>query len=225
MISRVLAKLILGSVARLHVLRPEVGANTGPWLLAANHISHFDPPILSVATKRKIDWMAMIELFKHRWGAAWLRAIETFPTDRSQVDRRSAKTALSRLKQGHVVGIFPEGGIRDGTASVLEGAPIQPGIAALAQLERVPIVPCVILGADRLYNKTHWLPPRRAVNVWVGFGSPITAPRGLDKAAQRAFLERELAAALRRLQMELVEHYGLEKADLPHPPRLRMEGR
>ena len=57
-------------------------------------------------------------------------------------------TRVTRLKRGRVVGIFPEGGIRDGAHSVLEGAPLKPGIAALAQISGAPVVPCVLIGSE-----------------------------------------------------------------------------
>src|SRR5437016_4831046 len=82
--------------------------------------------------------------------------------------------------RSRVVGIFPEGGIRDGPRSVLEGAPPKPGTAALAQMAGAPILPCAIVGSDRLYNPRMWLPLRR-VRVWIAFGEPIFAPEGLEK--------------------------------------------
>ena len=205
MISRLLAKLIFLPFGKLCILRGEFSAMKGAYILAANHISHFDPPILGVATRRKIDWMAMAELFRNPVFSIWARSIGTFATDRDKPDRASVKMALTRLKWQRVVGIFPETGLRDGDCSVLTGGPIDSGVAALAQMSGVPILPCVILGSDRLYNPRNWMPFRR-VTVWVGFGEPIAPPAGSEKREARFRLELELRAALRNLCAEMRGH-------------------
>ena len=56
-------KVLFGYVARVRVLRRENANHKGAFLLASNHISHFDPFILSSVVRRKIDWMAMAEFF------------------------------------------------------------------------------------------------------------------------------------------------------------------
>lgn len=163
----------------------------------------------------------MAELFEHPIAAAWLKAIDTFPVDRAKVDRRAVRTALERLEQGHVVGMFPEGGIRDGEHSVLEGAPMRPGVGALAQMSGAPVVPCVIIGSDRLYAPEHWLPLRRTP-VWIGFGDPMKCDEPGKEARQR--FEQQLAGALRDLFEELQRQFGLTADDLPQPP-MRRKGR
>jgi 1-acyl-sn-glycerol-3-phosphate acyltransferase len=220
MISRLLAKLIFALIGKLRILRVESSAMKGPYILAANHISHFDPPLLSIANRRKIDWMAMADLFRSRIFSAWAHAIGTFSTDREKPDRASVKTALTRLRQGRVIGIFPEAGLRDGERSVLNGAPFDSGVAALAQMERAPILPCVILGSDRLYNPRNWIPFRRAT-VWIGFGAPIKPPPGMGKKESRLHLEHELGAAFQSLCAEMRAHFSLGADDLPKPSRQR----
>src|SRR2546423_79553 len=206
--------LLFAVIGKMHILHRERSKVRGAYILAANHISHFDPPILSVAARRKIDWMGMIELFEKPIVATWLRAIDTFPTDRARVDRAAVRTALARLARGHVVGIFPEGGIRDGERSVLAGAPPKPGTAVIAQLADAPLLPCAILGTDRLYNWEMWLPLRR-VCIWIAFGKPISAPDEMSKAEARTFLDRELSEAFQNLFAELREHFALAEDDLP----------
>ena len=217
MISRLLAKLIYSLLGTIHIFHPERSASPGPCILAANHISHFDPPLISIASRCMIDWMAMKDLFKHPVVIWYFGVIGTFPTDRDNVDRGSVKTALTRLKMGRVVGMFPEGGIRTGATSVLEGAPMRPGSGALAQIANVPILPCVVLGTDRLYNRKSWRPFGRTP-FWVGFGELIHPPSGLNKAEARAFLERELAAAFPKLLAEMRAHFSLTDDDIPKTP-------
>lgn len=216
-----IAAAIFSLVGKLRVYRRERSALRGAWVLAANHISHFDPPLLSVAARRRIDWMAMKELFVNEFVVRYFELIGTFPTDRNNVDRASVKTALQRLKAGRVVGMFPEGGIRAGSTSVLEGAPMRPGAGALAQMAGVPVVPCVVLGSDRLYRKAGWR-PFAGTPLWVGFGEPIYAPEGIGRAEAREYLERKLAEAFKNLLAEMTEHFKLSEDDLPKTPQERM---
>src|SRR5262249_18294406 len=118
------------------------------------------------------------------------------------------------------VGLFPEGGIRDGSRSLLEGAPLRPGASTLAQIAGVPVLPCVILGTDRLYSKRQWLPFRRTP-IWIAFGNPISHFPELQKSEARARIESELAAAFKNLYAELREKFRLTADDRPHPPRER----
>ncbi len=144
-------KLLFACVARTRVLGRENANRGGGFLVAANHISHFDPFLISLAVRRKIDWMTMAEFFRARVLGSLLRAIDAFSAERDRADLKTIRTAIERLKSGRVVGLFPEGGIRDGTRSLLEGAPLRPGASTLAQIAGVPVLPCVILGSDRLY--------------------------------------------------------------------------
>src|SRR5205823_285405 len=86
----------------------------------SNHISHFDPPIISSVARRKIDWMAMAEFFPIPWLGHFLRAVDAFPAARDRADRKTIRSAIERLKDGRIVGVFPEGGIRDGARSRIE---------------------------------------------------------------------------------------------------------
>jgi 1-acyl-sn-glycerol-3-phosphate acyltransferase len=214
-------RLLFGCVASVRVVRRKIADEEGGFLLAGNHISHFDPFIISSVVRRKIDWMAMAEFFPLPLLGFLLRAVDAFPADRDRADRTTIRTAIERLKDGRIVGIFPEGGIRDGKRSILEGAPLRPGASALAHIAAVPILPCVIVGSDRLYAKQSWLPWRRTP-IWIAFGDPIPPFPDLDKAAARARLEHELAAKFKTLYAELRETFALTTDDLPHPPRERM---
>src|SRR5881296_2602766 len=209
-----LMKVLVGCVARVHVVGRENASRTGGFLLAANHISHFDPFIISSVVGRKIDWMAMAEFFRFPMLGFLLRAVDAFPADRDRADRKTIRTAIERLKGGRVIGLFPEGGM-------LEGAPLRPGASTLAHIARIPILPCVILGSDRLYSKKRWL-PLRCTPIWIAFGDPISHFPDLEKSAARACIEHELAAAFKLLYAELRKKFSLTPDDLPHPPRERM---
>jgi 1-acyl-sn-glycerol-3-phosphate acyltransferase len=215
-ISRLISCCIFSAVSRRRVFNAAAAQREGAWILASNHISHFDPLLLTSVIRRQIDWMAMSDLFKPRFLGWWLRKSDCFPVQRFKADRVALKTAIDRLLGGKMVGMFPEGGLRDGAASVLGGAPLRRGIRAVADLGKAPIIPCVVLGSDRLYRSSNWLPFRRTP-IWIGFGEPLNADEG-------AALEEHLGAELRALAARMREHFGLTDDDFPKPPRERMNG-
>jgi 1-acyl-sn-glycerol-3-phosphate acyltransferase len=219
-VAALLMKLLFGCVTRVHVLGCENANRAGGFLLAANHISHFDPFIISSVMGRKIDWMAMAEFFRFPLLGFLLHAVDAFPADRDRAKRKTIRTAIERLKDGRAVGLFPEGGIRDGVHSLLQGAPLRPGASTLAHIARAPILPCVILGSDRLYSIKQWLPLRRTP-IWIAFGNPIPHSPDLEKSEARGRVERELSAAFQNLYSKLRETFHLTADDLPHPPRER----
>ena len=88
---------------------PRNANRAGGFLLAANHISHFDPFIISSVVRRKIDWMAMAEFFPLPLLGFLLRAVDAFPADRDRADRTTIRTAIERLKGRTHRGYFSRG--------------------------------------------------------------------------------------------------------------------
>jgi 1-acyl-sn-glycerol-3-phosphate acyltransferase len=206
-----LRALILPFV-RLNVWRADEAEPPGGAVLVANHISHFDPPLIAFAFSRCIDFMTTSEFYENRVARAWLNAVNTFPVDRFRLDRRTLRTGRDRLKAGRLVGVFPDGGIRAGAASILEEAPIKRGAVALAQIAHVPIVPCVLIGSDRLYAHRRWIPGSRTP-VWIAIG-PALSPDGPE-------LETRLSHAMRDLYRATINHFELTPDDLPAAPAHR----
>jgi 1-acyl-sn-glycerol-3-phosphate acyltransferase len=220
---RLLVKLVFGCIALIRVIGRENPNRSCGFLLASNHISHFDPFLIGLAVRRKIDWMTMAEFFRAPALGFLLHSIDAFPAERDHADLKTIRTAIERLKHGRIVGIFPEGGIRDGARSLLQGAPLRPGAATLAQIAGVPIVPCVILGSDRFYSKKRWLPFRRRMPIWIAFGKPISHFPELQKCQARERIESELAVAFKGLYAELREEFRLTTDDLPRSPQERAQ--
>ncbi|MCS7064549.1 MAG: 1-acyl-sn-glycerol-3-phosphate acyltransferase [Methylacidiphilales bacterium] len=144
-----------------------------PFIIAANHISHFDPPLLTLAFKHHLDFMTTSELFDSKIIAAWLRMVGCFPVNREKTDSRAAREALKRLRDGRIVVIYPEGGIRTGYQSILNGACINNDLATLAYLADCPVIPSLIIGSDQLYAyKKIWRRPQ----ILIRFGPPLYKP-------------------------------------------------
>src|SRR5256885_12429948 len=96
-------KLVLGYSSRVYVVGRENAERAGGFLLASNHISHFDPFIISSVLRRKIDWMAMAEFFPLPIVGLFLRAVDAFPAERTRADRKTIRTAIEKLRSGHTV--------------------------------------------------------------------------------------------------------------------------
>lgn len=141
-------------------------------IIAGNHISSFDPPLIGSLVPREIHFMAKRELFEKqplRWVVEHLMA---FPIDRAKGDTRGIKEAMRLLKSGVAVGIFPQGTRNAGDAAALDGA------AFLAQRAEVPLQP-VALWQDR-------------GRLRVRFGEPIY-PKDKSKGEMSALTQTLMA--------------------------------
>ncbi|MBX3144831.1 MAG: 1-acyl-sn-glycerol-3-phosphate acyltransferase [Trueperaceae bacterium] len=150
---------------------------TGPLVVACNHISSWDPPVVGVAINRKLEFMAKRELFEKPFPAAALRGLRAFPIDRQSTDLGAIKEALRRLAQGRAIGVFIEGSRHAAAGTAFDGA------AYLAARSGAKLLPAAI-----------WREGRKFV---VQFGEPIeTTDSG---RAQISSLTSALAAEIRSL--------------------------
>ena len=217
--ANMLARIFMRCFMRVRVTGRENLPDRGAFLLVCNHISHFDPPLLASTIRRKIAWVVALDMYAHPLGDFYFRAIESVPVNRTETDRRAVRLILQRFRRGEIVGLFPEGGIRAGASSVLGGAPLDEAVGALAQLGRVVVAPCVILGADKLYAWRAWL---WNTTIDIRFGKPVSG--GSGKAPDvRKQITREVSETMRRLVEELQKDFNLEERDLPMTPQERWE--
>lgn len=148
----------------------------GGFVLASNHCSHFDPPILAVASPRPLTFFAKRELFANPVFGAVIRRLGAFPVDRGSGDQAALACALDYLRAGHALVIFPEGTRSlDGT---LGRAKL--GAALMAVKAGVPLVPTFIDGSYRAWRKGG---PIRRAPVRVRIGEPIL-PSGIPDTAR-----------------------------------------
>lgn len=186
----------------------------GGYVLACSHVSHLDPFCLSAVLPRKIGWMARIEFYEHPIAARLMRLAHAFPVNRQGVPVSAIRESLRRLALGEVVGVFAEGEIKIGADSVLRGAPIKRGVCLLAARSGRPVLPCIILGTEKLNSVDPWLPGWRG-RLWVACGDFIEPVPGPDRRAARAEMAAQIEAALRRLYVEMRAEFGLEDSALP----------
>ncbi|MDZ7799524.1 MAG: lysophospholipid acyltransferase family protein [Trueperaceae bacterium] len=118
----------------------------GGMVLAVNHFSGWDPPMVGVSVPREISFMAKKELFVSLPSRLLFRGLHAFPVDRSANDIGAIKEALRRLQQGRAIGIFVQGTRHRRDAEALDGA------AFLAQRGGVPLVPAAIHREGRRFR-------------------------------------------------------------------------
>ena len=187
----------------------------GPWILASNHLSHFDPPLIAGAFRRPIDFLAMRELFRPAWFGFLMRGVNVIPVGRRQADTTALKAALHRLEKGRIVCVFPEGGLRAGETSVLGGAELTEGVALLAARSQVAVRPAVIVGSDQLYARQNWI---RRPRVVVAVGEPLPPPAKQEK---RSGWVQRLGQEMRKVYEEARHRHSLHPHELPHTPQER----
>lgn len=212
-------RLVFTLSCRVRVVQVAPVPRHGGLIMASNHISHFDPPVLSGFFPRRIDWMAMMELFGTPFWRRVFTLLNCIPVERGGGDRTSLHVALRRLEEGRVVGIFPEGGIRAGEHSILNGATMKEGLALLSILSGAPVLPCALIGTDRLYQPGIWL---RRPTIHLVIGETVEPPKpDARQPGARGRFATELSQAFVRLREEAVARFGLAPEDLPQTPQAR----
>ena len=184
-IARLYAKLFL----RLKVKGKENIPLDSGVIIAPNHLSYWDPPLVAVGAQRYLFFMGKESLLKKPVFGWYLKKLGTFPVRRGIADIRAFKTALRFLKSGEIVLIFPEGTRGDWKHL---GEPMT-GIGSLACLSAVPVVPVIITYSKK--PKTFSFN-----NARVEFGRPIY----FDQKATRdkeSYLEfgREIIRSIKNL--------------------------
>lgn len=120
----------------------------GAVILCSNHTSNLDPPFVGSYLERQIHFMAKEELFRIP-GLGWvISRLGAFPVKRGGVSKESIKLALTHLREGHMLAIFPEGSRRNTSGMGKKGA------ASLALRSGAAVVPARIEGGYKLFRRT-----------------------------------------------------------------------
>ncbi len=169
----------------------------GPVILIANHISYLDPMLIGWASlPRLVYYMGKKELFDSRFVSFILSRWGTFPVDRSSLDRQAIVISLALLKDGQVLGLFPEG-TRSGSGEMQQ---MRSGAVRFAVKMRCPILPVGVKGTDRSFGRGAKLP--KPARLSVRFGQPFELtefydqPMTAERTEQAVNLMHEKIAAL-----------------------------
>ncbi|MCM3126539.1 lysophospholipid acyltransferase family protein [Paenibacillus provencensis] len=146
-ICRGLLRFIYTVLFRLEAVGRENIPREGGVVLCCNHISNYDPPTLGIKIERKVRFMAKSELFDIPVLGPVLKAVGAFPVKRGGVSKESIKTALKILRDGQVLGIFPQGSRNN------DGGIGKKGAASFALRSGSVVVPAAIIGEYKLFRK------------------------------------------------------------------------
>ncbi len=158
---KLLTKILFG----LEVIGHENILESDGAIIAANHVSFYDPIVVASAIKRPVHFMAKAELFKSLIPGWFLRQINVFPVRRGVADRNAIRQAINLVKNKKLLGIFPEGTRNRSDDSL----PLQGGASLIAIKTGAPIIPVVVTG-------TNGLRLRKKISVYIG--EPIQVSEG-----------------------------------------------
>ena len=197
-IGKFLSASVCKVFGRWEVIGRENIPEKGGVMLCGNHVSYIDPPALGAGATRPVHFMAKLELFRIPVLGFLIRHVGAFPVKRGTADRSALKKAVELLKNGEIVGMFPEG-----TRS-LDGKlkPPEPGVGMIALRARVPVVPVALVNTEKL------LPPHSFLfkfsRVKVVYGKPV-ALDDIDGQGGREAIEevgRRIMSAIGQLLRE-----------------------
>ncbi len=180
----------------LENIPPSCGA-----VLAANHASFLDPPLIGIPLKRPVYLLARNTLFHPRPWGWYLKKIHAVPIDRGHLSPGSLKRILGLLKDGEIVVVFPEG--TRGTGEELGKG--RPGLGLIVAKSGVPVIPGYISGAGRVWPKgARFLRPKK---IKIIYGPPLDLadraggpPEKSDFQAISDRVMEEIAALKKKLE-------------------------
>jgi 1-acyl-sn-glycerol-3-phosphate acyltransferase len=186
---RAVAKAVFFVVLRLRLRKRYNIPKHGPYIIAANHLSWTDIPLVPAYVPGKVVYMAKEELFLDKRVGWLVRFLGAFPVKRGEGDRQALRAAESLLKRGKVLIIFPEG-TRSKT-HVLGKA--HSGLALIALRAGVPVLPVAIWGSENALKKF-------GAQVTVSYGEPL-----LLKPAGAKITREDIQSATNTIMEKIAE--------------------
>lgn len=147
--ARSVVKMILKPLYRIEIIGLEHFPTEGGILLCTNHIHNFDPPVVGIAAPRPVYFMAKEELFSVPLLGKIVTMCNAFPVKRGMSDREALRKGLKVLKEGHILGLFPEG-TRSVSGELGKGLA---GAGFFALRSDAYVVPSAIIGPYKSFRK------------------------------------------------------------------------
>jgi len=196
-------RFIFATYFRWRVFNPERVPLSGPVIIASNHASFLDPPLVGSGFNRVCNFLARESLFRF-WGVgALLRSWQAVPVDRDGAGAAGLRAILDRLLAGGLIILFPEGTrTPDGKLQ-----PARSGIGLTVIKSTAPVVPAHVFGTFEAYGRKIKFPKPKRVMVKYGHPMPFTALREEAKTCSKPRLKEiyqqvadEIMAAIAKLE-------------------------
>jgi 1-acyl-sn-glycerol-3-phosphate acyltransferase len=172
----------------------------GGVLVVSNHQSLFDPGLVGMASRRRMNYLARKSLFGFAPFGWLIDSLDAIPIDREGIGLSGIKESLRRLKRGEMVLIFPEG------TRTVDGeiSRFRPGFTALAVRSKAAILPVAIEGAFAAWPRWQMFP--RLGTIHIRYGPPILPgeAEGRDERELLAEVERRVRQCHARLRQHPV---------------------
>lgn len=140
---------ILKPLYKIETIGLENFPKDGGVLICSNHIDNFDPPVVGITSPRPVYFMAKEELFSVPVLGKIVPHLNAFPVKRGMSDREALRKGLNILKEGKVLGLFPEG-TRSKTGEIGKGLA---GAGFFALRTDAKVIPCAIIGPYKSFRK------------------------------------------------------------------------
>lgn len=176
-----LLHVFFGLYLRWKVFSRERVPLNGQVILAANHASFLDPPLVGTALPRPINYLARKSLFRFPVLGSVLRYWDAVPVDRDGGGGSGFKEILDRLNRGGAIILFPEG-TRSPDGNFL---PARSGIGLAVIKSDAPVIPVRIFGSHLAYGRPHRFPRPHRVIVKFGHAMDFSALRREAETASK----------------------------------------
>jgi 1-acyl-sn-glycerol-3-phosphate acyltransferase len=213
-LSKITARLFFS----FRVVHPERMIEEGPLILASNHQSYFDPPLVGICSRRGIYYLARKTLLQIPLLGKLLPHINVIMVDRDGNDMSALKTVIRLVKSGNGVVLFPEG-TRSPDGTLQRG---KAGIGLVIAKTGAPVQPVRIFGSHEAFPKGSAKITACPITVVVGEAIRFTREE-LDPKAHGGD-EREHYQHLSDLVMEAIARLELPEGDASSPPGLANGG-
>lgn len=189
---RGIAQLLLGLPRRVEYHGVENIPKEGPVLLISNHVQYSDPVLLAMVFKRPVHFLAKAELFEKPVLGWFFRHIKCIAIARQDFDRNAIREAIQVLKDGEILGIFPEGTrAKDGKM-----LPFKSGVCFIASQAPCQILPVGITYKGKTFD---YFGEKIVVNIGKPF--PYESIEGeRRKETQQRMLEKQESAVANLLK-------------------------
>lgn len=158
--------------------------NEGAVILATNHTSNYDPPVVGCALDRQVHFLAKEEIFKVPILGKIVEKVGSFPIKRGGNDRKAIKTGLELLNSGKVLGVFPEG-TRSKTGELGKGLP---GAAMFALKSDAVVIPIGIVSNYKFFK-----------TIIINVGKPIS----LIEYKKEKISSEDLISAMEKIMLHI----------------------
>ena len=168
-------------------------------MMAVNHVSYLDPPVIGAVSTRRVRFMAREGLFKIPIFKTFIKVF-SFPIKRDKPHPSAIKEAVQRLKKGELIVMFPEGS-RSVNGDFLEA---KRGLSVIAAISRIPIVPTFIKGTEKaLPVGAKFLRPAK---ITVIFGDPLVMNNEETNKQFQERINRDIIKEIKNLKNAVEAH-------------------